>query len=538
MLSNTALPFPDEEMARKFLLPGNYVEIPINEIASGSHHRIREEKRIIIFRFNDIKQAVCATGNIIDTMLEVCLLKLRNVMANSAQNRLGEDLVKDMQNIMPQKTSNVERIMRILAHQENEVPLYFVNLANRFAAYFAMDKDKRGMATLVQAARLIEAFKGYEAWLEAEKNNKDRLLENAQKLLNMMADYPALLNRDGIIQKVVKGSSGLEIMASLLNQSEIEQVVKEMLAKYTIFQENEQELLPAIVRFRMHDEEFFIHREALLIFFESERKRVRATLLARFRKMWYALMLRNESKSAMEFDEFFAEDVEKYVKSHEPVFSLLLQNPQVILNAFHVTSRHPVSPQLQERYFFVGNQKVIFRPVHSLLELVRKDIYAAVRRELPFLYRYPFLRWLASLLGLVSNKEYAAIKTEENPSITPISSADTDWHRALNMVETRLIGDKNAIEMINKYADLWNIKLGEARRQLSERVDSEIATRAKRLYSMTRKLPEITQSFLANEISNTATQLVRKFGNETADTRALNQYIQLSLIEQLKSIHG
>lgn len=537
MLSNTALPFPDEEMVRKFLLPGNYVEILVSEIANGAHHHIRDEKRIIILRFNDVMQAVCAMGNLIDTLLEVSLLKLRNVMANSAQNRLGEDLVKDMQNIMPQKTSNTERIMRILAHQENEAPLYLVNLANRFAAYFAMDKEKRGMATLIQAARLIEAFKGYEAWLEAEKNNKDRLRENARKLLNMMADYPALLNREGIIQKVVKGSSGLEIMASLLNQSEIEQVVSEMLSEYTVFQEDERELLPTIVRFRMHDEEFFIHREALLIFFESERKRVRATLLARFRKMWYALMLRNESKSAMEFDEFFAEDVEKYVKAHEPVFSLLLQNPQAILNAFHVTSRHPVSANLQEKYFFLGNQKVIFRPVHSLLELVRKDIYAAVRRELPFLYRYPLLRWLASLLGLIGNTERVAVKPEETPTHTP-SSADTDWHRVLNMVETRLIGEKNAMEMIAKYADLWNIKLGEARRQLGERVDTEIAARAKRLYSMTRKLPEITQSFLSNEISNAATQLVRKFGNETADTRALNQYIQLSLIEQLKSIHG
>jgi hypothetical protein len=55
---------------------------------------------------------------------------------------------------------------------------------------------------------------------------------------------------------------------------------------------------------------------------------------------------------------------------------------------------------------------------------------------------------------------------------------------------------------------------------------------------MTRKLPEITQSFLSGEISNVATQIVRKYGNETADTRALSNYVQLSLIEQLKSIHN
>lgn len=538
MLSNAAMPFPDEEMVRKFLLPNNHVDIPVAEISGGANHHVREEKRLILFRFGDVTQAVCATGSTIDPMLEICFLKLRNVVANSAQNRLAEDLVKDMQSIMPQKTSNVERILRILSHNESEVPLYIVNLANRLAAYFTIDKDKRGMSTLLQAARLVEAFKGYEAWLESERNNKDRLRENSQKLLNMMADYPALLNREGIIQKVVKGSAGREIMASLLNQAEIELVVQDMLTEYTVFQADERALLPALLRFRMHEEEFFIHREALLIFFESERKRVRSAMLARFRKMWYALMLRNESRSSMEFDEFFAEDVEKYVKAHEPVFTMLLQNPQAILNAFHIVSRHPMSANLQELYFFAGKDRVIFRPVHSLLELVRKDIYAAVRAELPFLYRYPLLRWLATLFGFLSNDQPSPVRAEEPPIRTATSSADTDWHRALNMAETRLIGEKNATEMISKYAELWNIKLGDTRRQLSERVDSEIAQRAKRLYSMTRKLPEITQSFLSGEISNAATQIVRKYGNEIADTRALTQYVQLSLIEQLKSIHS
>lgn len=537
MLSNSALPFADEEMLQKFLLPQNHIAVPVSEISSGTNHRLKEEKRLIIFRFNEVAQGVCATAATIDILLEVCLLKLRNTIMVSAQNRLGEDLVKDMQNIMPQKTTTVDRIARILSHQENEVPHYFVNLANRLAAYFLVDKDKKGMSTLIQAARLIEGFKGYEAWLESERNNHDRLRENAQKLLNMMADFPALLNRESIIQKIVKGSSGLEIMASLLNQSEIELVVQEMLSEHTVFQADERELLPALLRFRMNEEEFFIHREAVLIFFESERKRVRAELLARFRKMWYALMLKNESRSSMEFDEFFAEDVDKYVKAHEPVFTTMLQNPQAIINAFHVVSRHPVSAGLQDRYFIIGN-RVIFKPVHVLLELVRRDIFAQVRAELPFLYRYPLLRWLAALFGFVNAPPEPAEKPEEPGAVPNVAGRETDWHRTLHMVETRLIGEKSTYEMIQKYGDLWNIKLGEARRQLQERVDGEVTQRAKRLYSMTRKLPEISQSFLSTEIGNAATQLVRKYGNDTADTRALNQYIQLSLVEQLKTIHG
>jgi hypothetical protein len=538
MLSNAALPFPDEDMIRRYLLPNNHIDIAVSEISGGKNHRLQEEKRLILFRFDDVIQAVCASAGTIDSMLDVCLLKLRTVVADSAQNRLAEDLVKDMRNIMPQKTSNVERILRILAGSESEVPLYFVNLANRLAAYFTMDKDKRGMATLIQAARLVEAFKGYEAWLESEKNNKERLRENSQKLLNMMADYPALLSREGIIQKVVKGSSGLEIKASLLNESEIEQVVQDMISEYTVFQPEERELLPALLRFRINEEEFFIHREALLLFFESERKRVRAELRSRFRKTWYALMLRNESRSSMEFDEFFAEDVEKYVKTHEPVFTTLLQNAQALLNAFHITSRHPMNAKLQDLYFITAKDRVIFRPTHSLLELVRREIIAEVRAELPFLYRYPLLRWLARFFGFLSPEKPAAARLEDQPPKTTVNSADTDWHRVLHMIETRLIGEKNAIDMIGKYADLWNIKLGEARRQLSERVDTDIAQRAKRLYAMTRKLPEITQSFLSAEISNVATQIVRKYGNETADPRALSNYVQLSLIEQLKSIHS
>jgi len=537
MMSNISLPFPDEDMVRKYLLQSNHVEIAAQEISNGTNHRLKEEKRIIMLRVPDVLQAVCVTAGCLDMMLEVCLLKLKNIIMASAQNRLGEDLVKDMQSIMPQKTSSVDRIIRILSHNEVEIPLYFVNLANRLAAYFVIDKDKKGMPTLIQAARIIESFKGYEAWLESEKNNQEKLRDNALKLLNMMADFPALLNRENIIQKVVKGASGLEIMASILSPTEIEQVVQSMLAEFSVFQSDERDLLPTLLKFRMNDEDFYIHREAILIFFESERKRVRAELLARFRKMWYALMLKNESRSAMEFDEFFAEDVDKYVKAHEPVFVTLLQNPQAIINAFHVVSRHPVSHNLQDLYFFISN-KVIFKPVHALLELNRREIYAHVRAELPFLYRYPFLRWLAGLFGLIKAPVQTANEPADEPAPRAVVSRDTDWHRALHMVETRLIGEKNAMEMIRKYADLWNIKLGDARRQLEERVDSDVSQRAKRLYSMTRKLPEITQSFLSNEVSNAATQIVRKYSNDAADTRALNQYIQLSLVEQLKSIHG
>lgn len=538
MQANSALPFPDDEMLHKYALPSNHFEIPVQDIATGSNHRLKEEKRMVFLRFNDVATPVCVTASTIDILLEVCLMKLKNVIMTAAQNRLGEDLVKDMQSIMPQKSTSVERIVHILSHNEAEIPLYFVNLANRLAAYFNIDKDKKGMTTLIQAARIVEAFKGYEAWLESEKNNRDKVRENAQKLLNMMADYPALLNRTDIIQKVVKGTSGLEVMASILNQNEIENVVQEMLAEFSVFQAEERELLPALLKFRLHEEEYFIHREALLIFFESERKRVRAELLARFRKMWYALMLKNESRSAMEFDEFFAEDVAKYIKNQEPIFSALLMNPQAIINAFHVISRHPVSTNLQETYFIIGN-RVIFKPVHLLLELNRRDIYARVRAELPFLYRYPLLRWFAGLFGLISsNAAPVAVEKEEEQPKGGALLKDTDWHRILAMVETRLIGEKTAPEMIRKYADLWNIKLGDAHKQLAERVDGEVTTRAKRLYSMTRKLPEITQSFMATEVSNAATQIVRKFGNDAADSRALGQYIQLSLIEQLKSIHG
>ncbi len=538
MQSNSALPFPDDDMLRRYLLPENHIEVPVQEIASGSNHRLKEEKRIILLRFTDVPMPVAVTAPTIDILMEVSLMKLKNVIMTAAQNRLGEDLVKDMMSIMPQKSTSIERITHILSHNEAEIPLYFVNLANRLAAYFTIDKDKKGMLTLIQAARIVEAFKGYEAWLESEKNNRDKVRENALKLLNMMADYPALLNRTDIIQKVVKGTSGLEVMASILNSNEIENVVQEMLAEFSVFQAEERELLPALLKFRLHEEEFFIHREALLIFFESERKRVRTELLTRFRKMWYALMLKNESRSAMEFDEFFAEDVAKYVKNQEPVFSALLLNPQAIINAFHVVTRHPVSTNLQETYFIIGN-RVIFKPIHLLLELNRREIYGRVRAELPFLYRYPLLRFLASLFGLISTAAAPAPEKEEEPAARGAGLLkDTDWHRILAMVETRLIGEKTAPEMIRKFAELWNIKLGDARKQLTERVESEVSTRAKRLYSMTRKLPEITQSFLSNEIGNAATQIVRKFGNDAADTRALNQYIQLSLIEQLKSIHG
>ncbi|MCX7633542.1 MAG: hypothetical protein N2Z22_09455 [Turneriella sp.] len=537
MLLNDALPFPEEAILHKYLLENQVFEVSVPAIANGSYPNLQKEERILLFRFAELPQGILATAATLDKMLSVCLLKLRNLMSNPAQGRLVEDVVKDLRNIMPHKTSTNERVVRVLSGAESEAPIYFVNLANRLAAYLAIDKERRGVATLLAAARLVEAFKGYEVWLESEKHNQERRRENILKILAMMAEYPALLNREGIIQKIVKGSEGLEVIASLLSQTEIEQLVQQMLSEYTVFQPEETGLLPTLVRFKMHGEDYFIHRESLLLFFESERKRIRSLLLSRLKKQWYSWMLRGESRPAMEFDEFFAQDIEKYVKSHEPVFTMLLQNPQAILNAFHISGRHRLSTNMQDLYFIFRNGQVYFRPVHSLLELVRRDIYTAVRRQLPLIYRFPLLRWLATLFGWIKPPPEPEKEAHDNTTTPSALAPDTDWHRTLSMVETRLIGEKNAMEMLSRYYDLWNIKLGESRRQLSEKIDGEIAARAKHLYTMLKKLPEVKQSFLASEIGNVATQLVRRFGKEVADTRALDQYIQLSLIEQLKSLH-
>ncbi|MBV6494290.1 MAG: hypothetical protein LDLANPLL_02321 [Turneriella sp.] len=538
MLSNLAMPFPDVESISKYLVPQNSIELPVSDIASGQDHRLQEEKRLIIFNFNEMSEKVCVTAKTIDNMLEVCFLKLKNVVISAAQNRLGEDLVKDMQHLMPQKTTSIERIGRILSRIENETPLYVVNLANRLAAYFTIDKEKKGMLTLIQAARLVEGFKSYDAWLESEKNNQNKIKENAMKIVNRMADFPELLSRNGIIQKVLQGASGLEGLKSILNANDTETMVNQMLADYTVFQADERELLPAIIKIRVGDEDFFIHREAVLIFFESERKRVRTELLSRFRKLWYALMLRNASRSSMEFDEFFAEDVAKYVRNHEPILSAFLSNPQLIVNAFHVVSRHAVSSNLQNHYFIFGN-RVIFKLVHSLLELDRREIYAQVRSELPFLFRYPFLRWLLSIFGIGSTNQQQEVEIVENekPAHGQTVLQDTEWHRILAMVETKFIGEKNVSDTMRKLEDTWNLKLGDTRKQLQNRVQREIATRAKRLYSMTRKLPEVSQNFMANEVSNVASQIVRLIGNDSADRNALGKFVELGLLEELKTIH-
>ncbi|HRP68073.1 MAG TPA: hypothetical protein PLY93_00880 [Turneriella sp.] len=469
MQSNSTMPFPEDDLLQKYITATNTVEVLLSESGGGTDERLQEEKRTIRLRFNESIPPVYVTSKTLDPLLDACFLKLKYVILNAAQNRLGEDLVKDMQHIMPQKTTTIDRINRILSRTESEAPLYIVNLANRLAAYFTIDKDKKGMMTLIQAARIIEAFKGYEAWIEAEKNNKDKLKENALKLASRMADFPELLTRSDIAQKIIRGAVGLENLSSSTPTNEVDALVNLMLADFTVFQAEERELLPMIVKVKISDEDFYIHREAVLIFFESERKRVRDELLARFRKMWYALMLRNESRSAMEFDEFFAEDVQKYIKNHEPVFSALLVNPQLIVNAFHVVSRHPINASLQETYFVFGN-RVIFRPLHSLLNLSRREILSRIRSELPFLFRYPFLRWLLSIFGIGSANAPPPVEHAESEPVTHGQTVlqDTEWHRILTMVETKLIGEKSATEVMRKLQDMWNQKLGEARKQMDE----------------------------------------------------------------------
>ncbi|HRP68074.1 MAG TPA: hypothetical protein PLY93_00885 [Turneriella sp.] len=55
---------------------------------------------------------------------------------------------------------------------------------------------------------------------------------------------------------------------------------------------------------------------------------------------------------------------------------------------------------------------------------------------------------------------------------------------------------------------------------------------------MTRKLPEVSQNFMADEVINAASQIARRIGNDSSDQKALEQFTQLGLLEELKVIHG
>jgi len=537
MLANTTLPFPEEDAIRRYLIQGISVDVQIADVAQGMNPRLREEPKLIALVIADPPTRIFVSASTIDVMLEVCYLKLKNVLTASTSGRLGEDMVKEMTRVMPQKTSTVERMVQILSHNEAESPLYLVNLANRLAAYFSIDREKRGILTLMHAARIVEGFKGYEWWLESEKNNVEKIREYAIKLLGSMAEVPALISYEDIVQKIQSGASGLEGMTAVLNTDEIQKVVRLLITEFTMFQGTERELLPPLLKFTILDMDYFIHREALLIFFESERKRVRAELLSRFRKLWYAQLLKNELRSSMQYDEFFAQDVEKFVKENESTFIALMHNPQAMINAFFISSRHNVSQNLSEVYFLSTNNQ-LFKPLHRLLELDRKTILSQVKSELPFVYRFPFLKWLAELFGLLKKPIINPVVNEEKKESYKTIGKDTTWHRTLNMVETKLLGEKNTESALKDLLDRWNIKLGDARRQFSEKVNAEIEMRAKRLYAMTRKLPEITQSFLAEETGNLANLVMRRFRAEAGDEKSLQQYAQIKIIDTLKHLNG
>lgn len=495
-----------------------------------------QEGKICRIEFGESGRYVLCPPIRIPDLQNICMKKIRQYLNPALRSKLIEDLSKDMQYLMPEKTSNTDKIIRLINGQDQESPAYFMNLTNRLSSYLNIDKDKKGVMPVYISSKMLELIKiGETNSSSVQEASKKRDSDIAQ-----IVEYLSSLPRGFTISDLLALQSTAHSLLSLSEKYESRQfqtLIQELLEKNTVFSpdltesERQMELLPKLVKIKSASgDEFFIHRKSIGPFLDMERKRIRDELRNLFLTEWYQLMIMGKSKPVMKFDETFNTDLRKKIELKSPLFVSMLAQPQTVYNGFYIAgSKEQVTPMVN-LYFYPG-VKPLVKAYHEILQLNRREIIEEVMRRLPWFVRFPLIRWILSLFGITFGREKALPVKESEQKIEGVSRSGTDaLRKAISDLEKNLTGDSSLPTRLTILENKWNIKIGEARLQFKDKIDQQISNRAKRLFVMLQRVPELQSAYVQREISNIAGLIVSDVKDEVREKDALKQYAELKAL--------
>ena len=290
------------------------------------------------------------------------------------------------------------------------------------------------------------------------------------------------------------------------------------------------------------NQRYFIMKQRVMQLIVRLCSDARSTVKDIVAKEWSAAIRNFEKLPAMQEQAAFENRLEDAIGEVSPILHSVLQAP--FLSMIYYEEHGEASEGVT---LFVDGRLI---PYSDLLMLNRKDMLSDARIRLPFWYTTPVVSFFAALFlkkpktGKKKSKfeeemEKGAKRIEqaenELAKKDPVTAKKVELRKSAKSLEHDLVPEGSTLEReMAAYCHQWNKKLGDAREQLTEDVQSLVRDNMRKILR-TMSGDGFTRERIANIAENlVSTPTLQKI---TKDPASLEMYIQLYLIQLVKGIH-
>lgn len=538
--------FPVEESLPFGLSRQNKKEITVSDFNQKTIREVQKKGKVLCINFIEGEGHLLVPSSELVNLVKIAQNKLRHFLFPGVRTKFLDDVVKDLKIIMPENNTSAQKVLNVLGGEEEEAPMYLLNVANKAINVASKDKDHKQKKLIMQSAKIIKAYKTWEEEKQQEKKKSKELDHDSEILLNFLKDQNHIFSKIELYQLASSSETFLRDLQTRYSGI-FPKLVQHLTEKYTVIRTDDEnglpETVPILLCIRSKDTDYFVHRDTLIPALEAQRMLISTTLNDMYKRRWSKALLAGKVVPPMRFEEFFEKEVHKIVQRDYPVFVDLLSAPTVVYNTFFINQNKPAQFGLIDNYF-VKRTEPIFLPYHRLLELNRNNLYQAAYSSLPWTQKLPIVRLFIKIwrwiTGFKSNdKDLETQDTEpsgksEKTDKGKATSLDiSEWKNGLRAAEAKIAGVGQGTKVLPILEERWNLKLGPARKEAREMVESQAVKRAHKILKMMKKVSPFLPTQLLDNLESSAESIVKQY-NEVHDKDALKEFIMLTQIKAIE----
>lgn len=550
--------FPTEQQFSLSLQPSKIIEVIYEKINTAFIEENFNKDKMIKIVFPELQSHILVTPKLMVQLPTLCIRKIGRYYSPSPKVRLLDQILKPIEVIMPDKNLNVDRVLKVLSLEEKETPIFFIHLTEGVISRLKKEAKVEEYIPILQAAYILKQFKIEQE--DKDKENKKEELANVdvERILRVFQRHskPYYLAE---IYRFRDGEGHNEQFAGSYDKGEFAKLVEKFLQTYTVRKEkaeNIQDSIPAVIKLTDNDSrDLYIYREYLISLLERERSHAREEIhRALFDKMVYALE-HFVQLPEMKSDTALESEVLKILDKKYRVLLFARDNAQLLYDIFQLFENDKEINSKQK--FYYAKDKPLLLPYFAILEMTRESLVTEAYGALPIMYRFFLSRFILFLVFLFKgdkkennrkdnsgDSESSQDNEEDNPEsqtdnhtndlLENRKNVNTNIRNFLPEIEKQYRSGGNIQEVLNNLHEKWNIKVGEVREILKEKIDKDTMERSIAIYKIFLKSPNFTIENLHKELKNMAIDLAQNKYTEIHDKKALARYIMLTGIWTLR----
>ena len=555
METNVELEFPDDHQMSIPLQPTKVIEVLYAKINTQFiEENIAKEKMLKIV-FPELNSHILITPRLMVQLPTVCIRKIGKFFSATSRIRILDSILKSMEIVMPEKDLRLDRILKVLSLEDKESPMFFIHLTEGILSRLKKDSKAVENIPILQASLILKQIKLEQEAKEKDEKKDELAREDLKKILHIFQQSPKAhymqelyhLREEESRYGKFSGTYEKGDFAKLIDQ------FIDMHAQVNDQAEQPLDMVPQIIKLTDNDSrDLYIYRGFLVSLLERERIHAKEEIHRTFLERWIKVLENYMELPEMKRDDLLEKEVLKIIDQKYKLLKFVIMEPAVLFNIFKIFEEDKEINSKKIHYFGMKDKPLIL-PYFAILEIKRAELYHEAFLSLPFMYRFFLTRFFLYIMQIFKKSKQEKTENQssdaENATDDQASNSDNDQQSDLSEakkavqskvrkflpeIEKNYRSGTNNQEALEDLHGKWNIKVGEVRQVLREKVDQDIVERSSALYRMLHKSPNFGQESLHRELKNMAVDLAQNKYTDVHDKKSLARYIMLYSISFLR----